>query len=867
MTIYLNFVESGQYPATYIGTDVYQNIQAFNGFVAYFAIVDLVSGHSEFLRGASENCLIGYCTHCSISFKIPDLGEGCGPNSIDLTQDANGNNCDFNLPCYGDFTINCKCSTLSCVFQNSSSCACLDYSAGSLYETACDCSLFPPGQGCCLDECKTCSNEDTCLTCKDLNSSVQGIGKCKCNDGYYTEGDISINPCKKCPGECYLCESESVCISCRDDQAELNNGRCICKAGYFNVTDLDTITCFPCLSECSACTDNSTCTNCKDHYTDIINGQCICKDGYWLNDDAISEKVCTLCDTRCLKCENLEACTECVSNLYMLDNGKCSCKYGYWYNSLLTSTEACILCDPKCTKCSDDQKCTECKSNLQLQVNEMCACENGYWYNDTVQGNEICSFCDPKCAKCSNLEICDECKYGFYMFENKTCYCGDGYWFNDTILGSETCSPCESGCTKCENLQTCTKCVSEVYLLEEGICKCKDGYWYNPLVNNCKECDDDCKTCKSSDICESCKGEHQIVNQGVCVCDKGFFKNDSNICTPCDQSCETCENSDDCLNCTTSEYELVNKSKCLLKCEENMERIGVSCECIFGYKISEEKCIQDKFAMNLSISKSNKLKLSFSENLKESLEKKNILIEISESVNFNYNLTEITKKLYLISFVFKESLKNNTEFKLKLNEPIISYNGSLLENYEYSGNLFEYTFIPVYFRNLFEKSTAASKSVITFSILSSVISNPAAAWALVSTLQIIPYIPIVKSGATSNIKVFCSAMGNFNMLPNVVEYIFDSNSASGPFEEAQNIGFTSSLFFINFGKQILIFIGTLLIWPIVKLFQIINLGMLSSKIKKILKNYKYSFFIRFWIQSILDVGFYAIIQLKSVKSI
>lgn len=618
-----DYIETELMVATFIGTDTTQN-NGFGGFVAYFAIINNIDIFRNYLSGQSSNCLINECTNCTISYKIPNLGTGCGPVSNQL--DGYLNFCSESNPCYASLKMNCDCSTDSCVTEDPKKCHCINLSTGTSEITECDCTSGSTGQGCCLDECSSCLIENICLACVGDNLIVGSDGRCKCMPGYYTEGDISTNPCELC------------------------------------------------MDECSECINGSGCTQCKDSNLTSINGKCVCKDGY----------------------------------------------------------------------------------------------------------------------------------------------------FNSSLINGEQCSPCDSKCALCDDIQTCKKCNSDFETLENGLCGCKQGYWLDP---------------------------------------------DKNYCKACDTTCRTCNNTYECLTCETPQYELINETKCLLTCGKNMERIQESCICEYGFVLSVGNCIESKFSMHLSVSKSNKLKLNFEEVLNQTLVKSDLILKISDSINFEYNLTEIQKKVYLVTFVFQESVPNNTEFSLEFKEPVISYNGSKLESSEYAGYLFEYIYITPVLKSLYEKTKAVSNSLSSFSLLSSIVSNPAASWGILSTLQIIPYIPIVKSETSTNIEKFCLSIGNYNVIPNVMEYVFESSSASEPSEEAKKIGFTSSLFFINSGQIVVIFIANILLWPILKFFSLISLGVMTLKFKKLLRNYKYSFFIRFWIQSSLDVGFFAIIQLKSVFSI
>ena len=95
-------------------------------------------------------------------------------------------------------------------------------------------------------------------------------------------------------------------------------------------------------------------------------------------------------------------------------------------------------------------------------------------------------------------------------------------------------------------------------------------------------------------------------------------------------------------------------------------------------------------------------------------------------------------------------------------------------------------------------------------------------------------------------------------------YAFGNNDTSVPYTEASNFGMDTSVFWVNMGKNITIFLGIVALWPFIYLLSLLKLGKVALKFGNILKNYKYSVFLRFWIQAYLDVGFFSLIQLKAV---
>jgi hypothetical protein len=162
------------------------------------------------------------------------------------------------------------------------------------------------------------------------------------------------------------------------------------------------------------------------------------------------------------------------------------------------------------------------------------------------------------------------------------------------------------------------------------------------------------------------------------------------------------------------------------------------------------------------------------------------------------------------------------------------------------------------------KTAAEAKVVVSASIGCAIVGNPSTAWALINTIQLISYYPMNTNPLTPGLLAFFNNLGGYNILPNSMTYIFDMNSASPPYAEASNYGFISSVFFINIGSFVTSFLAITIFWPVAYILTKIKIGILAGETIKILGNYRYSFFLRFWTQSYLDLGFAAIIQLKAV---
>ena len=218
----------------------------------------------------------------------------------------------------------------------------------------------------------------------------------------------------------------------------------------------------------------------------------------------------------------------------------------------------------------------------------------------------------------------------------------------------------------------------------------------------------------------------------------------------------------------------------------------------------------------------------------------------------------------MIYLSFEQSITEGTKFELIVYAPIYSKSGSILDNYNYTLAFHEYEYISKEIRKVIERVEESSEtSTFTFIALA-FIGNPSAAWVLINTIQMIYFLPFGQSPLTpASIKI-CKSLGKFNGQYNAAKYIFGKSSLESTNTVAKKLGIESSEFFMNFGSNISILVAIIFLYPLVFGLSKSRFGRISEKIKDIEANYKYSFFIRFWLQNILPIGFFSILCYFSV---
>ena len=113
---------------------------------------------------------------------------------------------------------------------------------------------------------------------------------------------------------------------------------------------------------------------------------------------------------------------------------------------------------------------------------------------------------------------------------------------------------------------------------------------------------------------------------------------------------------------------------------------------------------------------------------------------------------------------------------------------------------------------------------------------------------------------------FCTEITSNQMIANAFESFVDKN-ISNPSHRAKQIGLKSSFFLINAGVYITILFGLLCLLLIMLVISKIELGKISLKFADKVVEFKNHTFLRFWIQTYLSFGIFALIDIQTVRLI
>jgi hypothetical protein len=309
-----------------------------------------------------------------------------------------------------------------------------------------------------------------------------------------------------------------------------------------------------------------------------------------------------------------------------------------------------------------------------------------------------------------------------------------------------------------------------------------------------------------------------------------------------------------CVRCPDLCIECDSKSNCL-KCVENSSLQNGSCFCFKGFQSSDGICDPAYFYFSFTEVKKKILKIRFTDEPLESLSQKDFSLNVDET-STRFELKQISKMVYFVLLDQNLELNETNDLVIFINKsPLISTENSQLHKYSAS--------LIIQNNKVTEEDVSSvSQGLASFAMGSAATANPGSCWMLINTMQMISYLPFNSVPYTENLQDFSSSLSNYNILPNILSMTLDHESTSDPYQPAKYCNFKSSVFWVNFGTFFTVFVICLGILPFLYLGLHLNLTKRISF--NLIQQYKFSFFIRFWLVAYIPVGIYSFIQLNSV---
>jgi hypothetical protein len=544
------------------------------------------------------------------------------------------------------------------------------------------------------------------------------------------------------------------------------------------------------------------------------------------------------------------ACSDTVNACLPDDTRLCNSNDAYHFDiSCAACTMTNYACRDSVTKFAGDSGCTEGVANpagscLYPTEGDFCPVECGF-----CTSSSKCFICEETCQKCS-LEVCLSCKDPSASPQGIGCICSSGFYDGD-LSSSQSCLPCSPQCLTCDEALKCLSCVDTHAEAVYGVCTCKEdfvtgatgkcvacreGTFYAREV--CVSCHSDCSTCSDYPSCNSCKDPDQLpALEGCRSCEEGTFLQDSS-CEVCPWLCTSCSK-EACLSCIANAS--VKEGKC--SCDE-------------GYLMDAEGCsAKPALSFTLSVSEENILTLSLNQTL--SLAQTEVKVSIDGVRVFNFTIeASATEWQLLIDQSVKFDDGSECSVTLSLDETC-PYK---LANTSATVNLFKsvkpYTDEQQQPNAIFSFTQASSTIAVLASLSVGLVGSPSAAWGLISSIQLLGYIPMMDIDLPLALVEYFKASLDFNPLPNLFSYfVFEEGSVPVC---AERQGFDSSNFLDNAGQLLTTSFLLALSWPLCCLF-----GLVSKHFRKAASEYRWNYFTRFVIQGSVELLVAALVQVFS----
>ncbi|OMJ87110.1 hypothetical protein SteCoe_11260 [Stentor coeruleus] len=440
----------------------------------------------------------------------------------------------------------------------------------------------------------------------------------------------------------------------------------------------------------------------------------------------------------------------------------------------------------------------------------------GFIYNLDIYQNipNVTKIVQSNCLGCNYCQIgsscIPSCNIGeFYDNINKKCSnCPKEC--PDICRSSDSCDLCvDNYCTSCKTYDknSCVECIPEYEVIDYLCYNCTYGYYYSYNSAHCESCVGLCDSCKSETLCLTCKENSLLNSNNECVCKKGYSLFD--------------------------------------KCERNM------------------------FGVVMMLSQENVATLIFDEELESSLKVSQLEVSIdNKKVSFAINPDSLSK--FYIAPEIPEQVTKNSNLNITIISDLISIDNSLLKNTIFTASLFVsddlIAEIKLTVKAQAAKAVAKTGSTAGVSValgVSFMNFDPTSLFDFLNTAEMFYAVYLMELNTNKILSEFLLGLRMQDMIPNAYSYTVDFTEGEKMPDKFKKLGFKRNLVLINGGGQLstlTIFLG---LWIAVALFS--KISKLKPKLEKVRKIFKYSIFLRFWLQTYFELAIVSTFGLKYSK--
>lgn len=315
------------------------------------------------------------------------------------------------------------------------------------------------------------------------------------------------------------------------------------------------------------------------------------------------------------------------------------------------------------------------------------------------------------------------------------------------------------------------------------------------------------------------------------------------------EGCWSCPSK--CLECS---------SEVCLKCANGAALTEGLCVCTSGYEDNGQTCtlVKVKVSYSISVTKENEITLTFSSiyNLTAAYLK----IEV-DGVVIAFNLEQSSPTEFILYLADDSHIDEGTLVWVTI--LVEDDSANVLESNTASGTLHAQAGPISNDRQIANAlssatQTALTVAVITISVTGLSTGNMSSTWSIIGSIQLLGYVPMMGLDMPLPLtETFKSML--FSFLPNTFQF-FVPDQSSYVHLAAKRVGADSSLYLLNAGELMTVFLGTLTTAPVIYLFTKFDNFKVASYFSEKLASFKWNFFIRFSFESYIDILFACYLQ-------
>jgi hypothetical protein len=297
---------------------------------------------------------------------------------------------------------------------------------------------------------------------------------------------------------------------------------------------------------------------------------------------------------------------------------------------------------------------------------------------------------------------------------------------------------------------------------------------------------------------------------------------------------------------------------------------GDDCVCKGGYEETASGCTKAAVSFTLKTASSNTLVLTFASPLDTDLTASAVHLEVEGVKDINFTLEQASQLEWRVVVNSGSKISKGAKVSLSLSLPGVSSTPS---------NAGESSVVALDSQTEPQTSEEVDASALSriakMMLVSSVSASIAlgfvrgrmsSTWSLINTLQIIGYIPMMDLDLPLALSEFFKSVLNFSFLPSVFDVLVPGDGPSAV-SSAQRVGIDTSLFIINAGELFTYSFALVCLWPLACLLTRLPEPKLAAYFREVSDSYCWGFFLRFFIESYLDLVFASVFQLGSLSEV